>query len=206
MDTVSKIWAVSSGEYSDYQVNAIFSTKERAEAYLSLVYGDEYSDARVEEFPLNPDDPVTITDGLFPYLFHWSRTDRTKTVGTTDDVAPETPRTSASRMTLFEAFNFDPHREGLITAITYGWKHGPNQDQSVNFRITAHVMARDKAHAIKIGADRIREVLAGQRPVMVEDGQACLYQGLIPEDARDERNRPYKKYEHVFKPVPETVT
>lgn len=54
------IWAVSSGEYSDYRVNAVFSTKEKAEAYAArfnkLVRhrSDEYG---VEEYPLDPEMP-----------------------------------------------------------------------------------------------------------------------------------------------------
>jgi hypothetical protein len=53
--TEKTIWAVSSGEYSDYGVEAVFATKELAEEYVRifientsrLSYGD---DRRVEEF------------------------------------------------------------------------------------------------------------------------------------------------------------
>ena len=42
-------YAISSGEYSDYQVHAIFTTKEKAEAALPL-YG---RDSEIEDFPLD---------------------------------------------------------------------------------------------------------------------------------------------------------
>ena len=49
METTT-IWAVSSGEYSDYDVNFIFEAKEDAERYAAGM-GDEY---RVEAFNLVP--------------------------------------------------------------------------------------------------------------------------------------------------------
>jgi hypothetical protein len=48
------IWAVSSGDYSDYGVTAVFASKESAEAYAAIENQDDdptaYGDARVEEF------------------------------------------------------------------------------------------------------------------------------------------------------------
>ena len=43
-------YAIASGEYSDYRVHAIFTTKEKAEAALPL-YG---RNAEIEDFPLDP--------------------------------------------------------------------------------------------------------------------------------------------------------
>jgi len=43
-------YAITSGEYSDYQVHAIFTTKEKAKAALPL-YG---RNAEMEDFPLDP--------------------------------------------------------------------------------------------------------------------------------------------------------
>ena len=37
------VYVVTSGEYSDYRIDAIFSTRERAEAYLSQLKGAECS-------------------------------------------------------------------------------------------------------------------------------------------------------------------
>lgn len=38
---MSKLWAVSSGEYSDYSVNAVFDTEEDARAAVALGVGDD---------------------------------------------------------------------------------------------------------------------------------------------------------------------
>ena|SRR5215216_4142485 len=47
------VWAVSSGEYSDYSVNELFTTKELAEEHAERMNARErYSDHRVEEFDL----------------------------------------------------------------------------------------------------------------------------------------------------------
>lgn len=47
---MSTIWAVSSGDYSDYRVHAIFTTKEKADLYAeALPNGD------VEDFELDPE-------------------------------------------------------------------------------------------------------------------------------------------------------
>ncbi len=43
-------YAISTGEYSDYRVHAIFTTAEKAEAALPL-YG---RNAEIEDFPLDP--------------------------------------------------------------------------------------------------------------------------------------------------------
>jgi len=43
-------YAITSGEYSDYRVHAIFTTTEKAEAALPL-YG---RNAEIEDFPLDP--------------------------------------------------------------------------------------------------------------------------------------------------------
>jgi hypothetical protein len=49
-----KIWIVSSGQYSDYGIVAVFSTKEKANKFTRLSNEfDSYDEYRVEEFPLD---------------------------------------------------------------------------------------------------------------------------------------------------------
>jgi hypothetical protein len=43
-------YAISSGWYSHYKINAVFSSKEKAEAKLSL-----FADGKIEEFPFDPE-------------------------------------------------------------------------------------------------------------------------------------------------------
>jgi len=52
-----KAWIVSSGEYSDYGVEAIFTTREKAQAYCDAAK-EIVSDVAVEEFELDPEPPV----------------------------------------------------------------------------------------------------------------------------------------------------
>lgn len=56
---MTSIWGVSSGSYSDYIVEALFSSEEKAQEFL-----DEYSkfepDARLEEFDYDPEPPRAI--------------------------------------------------------------------------------------------------------------------------------------------------
>jgi len=56
---MTSIWGVSSGSYSDYSVEALFSSFEKAQKFL-----DEYSkfepDARLEAFDYDPEPPVAI--------------------------------------------------------------------------------------------------------------------------------------------------
>ena len=47
-----KIYIVTSGDYSDYGINAVFSTKEKAEEFMDTVG----SDSRIEEYSL--DEPI----------------------------------------------------------------------------------------------------------------------------------------------------
>ena len=50
--TAKKVYAVNSGEYSDYRVNAIFSTKEKAEAFMRAVPHNDYN--HIEEDEIDP--------------------------------------------------------------------------------------------------------------------------------------------------------
>lgn len=46
------IFAVNSGSYSDYRINALFSKRELAEEFMSAVPDSEYNE--IEEFVLDP--------------------------------------------------------------------------------------------------------------------------------------------------------
>jgi hypothetical protein len=59
-------YAITTGEYSDYRVAAVFTTKELAEQELPR-YTDAYNDSRIEEFPLDPIVPAA-PEGMSGYL------------------------------------------------------------------------------------------------------------------------------------------
>ena len=48
-----KIYIVTSGEYSDYHINAVFSTKENAERYNKIHASGDFED--IEEFEVDED-------------------------------------------------------------------------------------------------------------------------------------------------------
>ena len=51
---MSKVYVVTSGEYSDYGINAVFSTEELANAAVDVVNKDrKYDHARVEVYELD---------------------------------------------------------------------------------------------------------------------------------------------------------
>jgi hypothetical protein len=54
-------YAISSGSYSDYKINAVFSSKEKAEAKLNL-----FADGKIEEFPFDPE-MAEAPAGMLPF-------------------------------------------------------------------------------------------------------------------------------------------
>lgn len=49
------LYVVTSGEYSSYQIHAVFSTREKAERYTSELQKTPHSDAEIEEYALDAD-------------------------------------------------------------------------------------------------------------------------------------------------------
>jgi len=58
---MKKVYAVSSGSYSDYRVNATFSTKKLAEEFMRYVPGNDYNG--IEEYEIDPSTPDIIKRG-----------------------------------------------------------------------------------------------------------------------------------------------
>jgi hypothetical protein len=65
---MKKVFAVSSGEYSDYRVVAIFTTEEKAETYMNAVPSSDYND--IEEYELDPPIADLIKRGYGIWLVH----------------------------------------------------------------------------------------------------------------------------------------
>lgn len=59
-------YVVTSGSYSDYGVDAVFSTKAKAQLYIDIHGGCEYS---IEEFNLDPE-VYQPSPGMLPYEVH----------------------------------------------------------------------------------------------------------------------------------------
>lgn len=65
---MKKVYAVSSGYYSDYRVNAIFSTKELAEEFKRLIPDEKYND--IEEYELDPVTADNVKRGYSVYSIY----------------------------------------------------------------------------------------------------------------------------------------
>jgi len=51
MKTMKKVYVVTAGEYSDYRIEAVFSTKEKAENYINTFYNYEFNG--IDEYELD---------------------------------------------------------------------------------------------------------------------------------------------------------
>lgn len=59
---MKKVYAVNSGTYSDYKVDAIFSTREKAKEYMEIISND-YNE--IETYEIDPDIVDKIKQGYF---------------------------------------------------------------------------------------------------------------------------------------------
>jgi len=50
---MAKVYAVTSGAYSDYRINAIFSSKQRAQEFMDAIPNNGYNG--IEEYEIDPD-------------------------------------------------------------------------------------------------------------------------------------------------------
>lgn len=74
---MSKIYVVTSGEYSDYGIDAIFSTKEKAQEYITIRTNSEYiwNELEIEEYELDrmaePPEFVFVEKDLYKGSVQW---------------------------------------------------------------------------------------------------------------------------------------
>lgn len=59
-----KIYALTRGSYSDYHIEAMFSSKEKAQAFATIA---NMTDAHFEEHDVDPEIPQELKHGLYPY-------------------------------------------------------------------------------------------------------------------------------------------
>jgi hypothetical protein len=117
-------YAISSGEYSDYQINAVFSSKEKAEAKLSL-----FADGKIEEFSFDPE-MAEAPAGMLPFVCYshkWK---------------------AGEYVPCLEAFLVD------YGFVVYQGNKISTQTTSGSTTMLTYMWAKDKDHAIKIAAER----------------------------------------------------
>lgn len=148
-----KIFIVTEGEYSDYHIEAIFSTKEAAEEYRQT-YCSEYGEpggGSVEEWEV--DDPL-IYNGFPAGLAAWSV--NMKENGDVDyahlDGKPDADERPAYGTPYFFRDTF-PSPAGLKCYIYHGPTFGA-------WYLSMSVLARNKEHAIKIVNEKRTQLIA----------------------------------------------
>jgi hypothetical protein len=124
---MNKIYIVTSGSYSDYQINAVFSTRELAQKYVDKF---ESTDYRVEEHELD-----TGTRNYDKSLYHVSAT------------YTEGSRSGISSNDRWESVYFYEETTEAVP-ISVEEKNTSHLKRMRNFSGIVH--AKDKKHALKI--------------------------------------------------------
>ncbi len=123
------VYAVSSGTYSDYSVDAIFSTRERAQAFMHTFPVDGHND--IKEYELDPDYVDRVRSGQSVWRVFMLRDGTTERVERLD-------------MSTYIALNTnEPHIWKRSEAPAYRGKNIPDC-------LNARVWAKNEKHAIKI--------------------------------------------------------
>jgi hypothetical protein len=80
---MKKLYVVTSGEYSDYEISAIFDTKELAEKYIDSFSLGYYTEMRIEEYDLNPN-KAALKKGHKAYFVRMDKDGNTKEINILD--------------------------------------------------------------------------------------------------------------------------
>lgn len=83
---MKKVFVVTSGQYSDYGVDAIFTTKELAENFINAFKSDSsYDEKNIEEWDLDPYD-LHLKQNRKPYFLRINKNGDTRDLELCDSV------------------------------------------------------------------------------------------------------------------------
>jgi hypothetical protein len=128
---MAKIYIVTSGEYSDYNINAIFSTEELAQAFIDSFKARSYCDMCIEDYDLDPN-ANDIKQKRRPY---WVRIDKEGNVDSIEIVD--------------SAIWFGCEIADARISYTYNLQY-----------MNVYCFANDNNHAIKIAGEKRAQILA----------------------------------------------
>lgn len=126
-----KVFVVTTGSYSDYGIDCIFSSKEKAQEYIDLFPSNEYND--IEEYTLDFANAAIARKkrGLCVFTVDMLKDGTTIRIGKHDN----------STLENHEQFvKYYPNREWLK----------PNQ----GYYLSISVWAKDEKHAVKIANEK----------------------------------------------------
>lgn len=159
---MTTIYVVQKGCYSDRGISAIFSTREKAEEYIST-YSEPGVEPRflsesfdIEEFTIDdPEEARLQNPGMFPFEVRMREEDAAPPRYEWDEGC--VPGATVRRMD-------SPPHSGMVTAPSWGSldNYGDWTELEVKDLIT-QCWARDEEHAIKIATERRAEFLANWR-------------------------------------------
>ena len=133
-------YLVSSGDYSDYHIDAVFDNKEMAEEFVQrFSIGGWGEKLYIDERELNPDIPQ-IREGLVAYRVHMAKD------GTALLVKP------------LSEYEYDEHYVGAAATHAIG-AHFPDEGRGVVALVT-RCYAQDKQHAVKIANEHRVQLIA----------------------------------------------
>ena len=157
-----KVYVVTSGEYSDFGIEQIFSSLEKAYDYIKLVkeYGNRYINEEVDTYEVDP--IIKPPDKKFKYIY-FVQMDRD---GNTHYISQE----SEDLIPDPDLGETPPHRDEYHFST-----HTNYMDRKTYIVITAYINANDTDHAIKILNERRIKLLL------------CKGKDSFPTDENDPR-------------------
>lgn len=142
MSETKSVWVIERGEYSDYSVVGVFSSRENAERVAQRINASEYaySLAEVAEWQLNPGVDA-LNSGLSRFRVLMLRD------GTTEDVRRDD----------------DPWSGFSLASTFHLWERSEAPayvGENIGDVLAADVWAEDEQHAVKIANERRVQMIA----------------------------------------------
>lgn len=135
-----KVYVITTGEYSDYQINAVTVDKKQAEL-LKIRYSDEWEEACVEEYDTD-DHKIEVSD-IFKNMYRVSFDKN-------------------HEIYCCYAIGHRNAKHGQINDDRSWFTYGDGSRSCFNYCVTVFVEAKDEDHAKKIAKDIYMKWLAEQ--------------------------------------------
>lgn len=152
---MSKVYVITCGEYSDYHICAVCSTRERAEE-LRPLYSDRYDIAEIEEFEMDQG-PVNAERRIAVYMVNINR-------WVEQGVVTDLKSQPSERVYLISMDRErDRDKYTLPGFMNYWPRSCDRKSGSLNFKVYIRAdVAETEEKALKIARDRFAKALAEQ--------------------------------------------